>query len=526
MKNFRSVTKTLQTFNSLRIPYRSAGGDCGGGSAGGKKGVVLGVYDGCSPGEYKLTTATQRFDEVNGGKINTLIKGTDIKAGTCQVFANVSNDFNTVAVSNIGNEGVGYNELEKLDECKENIRVAAAVGARALQNEGMTTIFVEGFTNAEPAAEGSLLSVWRYQEQRSEEGRFPEVNVDLFDSEDRESWQRGKLKADCQNLARRIEETPSNLMTPSIFAGVAIDTLCPCGVAVDVRDKDWIESSKMSAFLSISKGSCEPPLLLEMGYCGGSPDGQPIVLSGKGITFDSGGLCLKNCPGMSEYRGDLAGAAVVLAVMKCVAMLSLPINVIGLIPLCENMIGGMATKPGDVVMSRNGKTIKIEDTDNEGRVVLADILPYACYLKPCLIVNVATLTPGMKKTLGTGASGTFTNSHSLYRELERAGSETGDRVWRFPFWRFYTQRVTDCIGVDVTNVGKGVGGGPCLGAAFLKEFITNEEFIHLDITGTGMLSNGVGHPYLRKGLMTGRPVRTIVQFLYQIACPHDKGDDC
>uniref|UniRef100_A0A224XM73 Cytosol aminopeptidase n=1 Tax=Panstrongylus lignarius TaxID=156445 RepID=A0A224XM73_9HEMI len=497
--------------------------DCGSSAA--RKGLVLGAYDGCTPAELKLTKIAQQFDEESGGKIKHLLKGgAGIKKGTAQVFTNISNDFYSVAVAGLGPEGVGLNDKEQLDECKENIRWAAATGARALQDSGINSVLVENFTNSESAAEGSILAVFQYQDNRNREHQQPNVKVELHEGGDKEGWARGALRADNQNFARKLEETPGNLMTPSIFAQMAIDSACPCGVQVDVRDRDWLETKRMNAFLTMAKGSCEEPLLLDIGYCGAPVTDKPVILIGKAITFDTGGLCLKNCEGMSENRGDLAGAAVTLAVVKCAAQMALPMNIRALIPLCESMPGGRAVKPGDVVVGLNGKTITIADTDNEGRITLVDPLVYSKTYLPCLIITTATLTPGIRWGLGSAATGIFTNSNDVWRELQRAGAESGDRVWRFPFWKYYKQKVTEFTSIDVHNVGEGKGAGPPLGAAFLKEFVPpGVDYLHLDITGTGLYSTGVGAPYLKKGVMTGRPVRTLVQFLYQTSCPHDKG---
>ncbi|XP_014240992.1 cytosol aminopeptidase-like [Cimex lectularius] len=500
--------------------------DCGGSST--KKGLVVGAYDGCSPGELKLTPTALKIDEETGGKLRALLKGDmTIKKGTAQVYSNIHPELYSIAVAGLGQEGIGLTESENLDECKENIRWAAGVGARALHETGLGTIFVEGFTNTESAAEGAILGTWQYQELKNRDHQYINAKIEMFEDQDREGWARGALRADCQNVARKLEETPANLMTPILFSQHALDLLCACGIQVEVRDRDWLEQKKFNAFLTLAKGSCEEPLLLEIGYCGGQPDDKPIVFIGKGITFDSGGLCLKKCEGMSEYRGDLAGAAVIVGVLKCIASMALPINVRALIPLCENQPGGMAIKPGDVVVGLNGKTIVVEDTDNEGRIIMVDPLVYSNTLYPCMVTSIATLTPGVRWGLGSGCSAVFTNSNPIWREINRAGAETGDRVWRFPFWKYYTKKITSYTGVDVHNVGKGTGAAPCLGAAFIREFAPpGIDLMHLDITGTGLLSTGYGHPYLRKGLMTGRPVRTIAQFLYQIACPHDRGDEC
>ncbi|BES99158.1 manganese ion Hypothetical protein [Nesidiocoris tenuis] len=497
-------------------------------SSASRKGIVLGAYDGCSSGEIKLTPAALKLDEETGGKLKMLTKdGAGIRKGTAQVFSNLHPEFYSIAIAGLGQEGLGVNESEYLDECKENIRWAAGTGARALQDSGISNIYMEGFTNTEAAAEGSILSVWRYQELKNKDQQLPNPKIELFEEGDRDGWQRGQLKAEAQNLARKIEETPANLMTPLTFAQIAIDVLCPCGINVEVRDRDWLEMKKFNAFLTIAKGSCEEPALLEISYCGGEAEEKPIVFIGKGVTFDSGGLCLSKCEGMSKFRGDLAGAAVVVALFKAVAMLALPINLRAFVPLCESMIGGMSVKPGDAVQGLNGKTVVVEDTHLEGRIIMMDPVAYSNAVHPCLVTTVATLTSGIKWGIGTGASGVFTNSHPVWREISRAGMESGDRVWRLPLWKHYTKKVTSFTNIDVHNVGKKFGAAPCLGAAFLKEFVPPKvDMLHLDISGTGMLSSGVGHPYLRKDLMTGRPVRTLIQFLYQIACPHTKGDEC
>ncbi|KAF6199658.1 hypothetical protein GE061_005956 [Apolygus lucorum] len=507
------------------LQFRFAG-DCLGSST--RKGVVLGAYDGCSEGEIKLTPTGLKLDEETGGKLRMVTKdGAGIRKGTAQVFTNLHPEYYSIAIAGLGPEGVGVNEPESLDECKENIRWAAATGARALQESGVHTVFVEAFTNSEAAAEGSVLSVWRYQELKSRSEQQPLTKVDLFEDNDRDGWMRGQLKAESQNLARKIEETPGNLMTPVTVAQIAIDVLCPCGIQVEVRDKDWLETKKFSALLTVAKGSCEDPVLLELAYCGGEQEEKPVVFVGKGITFDSGGLCLGECEGMSKFRGDLAGAAVIIAVFKAAATMALPINLRAYIPLCESMIGGMSMKPGDAVQGLNGKTVVIEDTHLEGRIIMMDPMTYSSIVHPCLMTTVGTMTSGIKWSIGSGPSGVFTNSHPVWREINRAGMESGDRVWRLPLWKYYTRKVTSFTNIDVHNVGKKVGAATCLGAAFLQEFMPPKvDLLHFDISGTGMISTGIGAPYLRKGLMTGRPVRTLIQFLYQIACPHSKGDEC
>ncbi|CAH1388892.1 unnamed protein product [Nezara viridula] len=444
-------------------------------------------------------------------------------------FQKLLKDFYAVAVAGTGADSACYNENETLDECKENIRISSAVGAQALQEMGCAEILVDGYTNTEAAAEGSSLGVWRYQDLKSKEHQLTEPNLSLFDDPDADGWQTGLWKADAQNIVRKLEETPANLMYPSAFAEAAIDILCPCGVHVEVRDRDWITDKHMTAFLAMSRSSCNPAMLLECSYCGGGESDKPVVLTGKGVTFDAGGLCLKrHSKNFEEHRADMAGAAVIVGVLKAMARLQVPMNVNALIPLMENMPGNMAMKPGDVVVSLNGKTIRIENPDNEGRVILADCLTFSNEYKPCLTINIATLTAAVRHALGSSASAAFCTSEVVWKELAKAGAETGDRVWRFPAWKMFTTKVTDWEGVDVHNVGCGRGGDPCLGAAFLMEFAPPVDFLHLDITGTGMSASGAcgNPPYYRKGFMTGRPTRALQQFLSQMACPLDRPTTC
>ncbi|KAL1129022.1 hypothetical protein AAG570_013554 [Ranatra chinensis] len=390
------------------------------------------------------------------GKIRELVKGSGLALGKARVFNNLGKGFFAVALAGLGPEGLGFNENENLNECKENIRIAAAVGARALQDSGVTGIKVEGFTDAESAAEGAALAVWRFQEYRDKVNRATASKVDLYDD----------------------------------------------------PDTEWMEQKGMSAFLELTRGSCEPPLMLELSYCGGGEDDKPVVMVGKGTTYDSGGLCLKRPEDMSEFRADMAGAAVLVGTMKALAVLNVPINANALIPLYENMPGGRATKPGDIVKGLSGKTIRMQDTAREARVAVSDALTYTTNYKPCLVINVGTLTDGITVALGASSTGVYTTSNVVWNELSRAGADTGYSAF------------------DLNNVGKGRGGDSCMGAAFLTNFVPPVDFLHMDISGTGMLSTGLGYPYIRQGTMTGRPTRTLVQFLYQMACPQDKGSPC
>lgn len=490
-----------------------------------KKGLVLGVYEGCNQGVFSMTPAASKFDQEVGGRITELIKGSDLKQGKAKVFHNLGHEFYAVAVSCAGPESLGFDSNEMLNECKEGIRMAVGAGVRELEKCKIGHIMVEGFSNAEAAAEAASLAVWRWQDLKAKENTAVEAKVDLYDDPDTEGWMRGIQKGEGQNIARRLSEIPANIMTPFAFSQAALEILCPCGVHVDIRDREWLEEKKFLAFLTMAKGSCEPPLFLELSYCGGGEGDKPVVLTGKGTTFDSGGLCLRPCKGMKEFRADMAGAAVVVGLLKTLATLGVPININALIPLMENMPGGACIKPGDVLVGMNNKTIRVERSDNDGRVILADALAYAINYNPCLTINVSTMSDGMLRALGSSATGTFTESDTVWHEMAKAGADTGDRVWRMPLWKFFTKRVRGYTNVDVHNVGYGRGGTPCLGAAFLKEFAPPADFVHMDLMGTGRTSSGTPN-YLRSGLMTGRPTRTLFQFLNQMACPLDRLSEC
>ncbi|KAF2893566.1 hypothetical protein ILUMI_12595 [Ignelater luminosus] len=487
-----------------------------------KKGLILGVYEGDND-EPVFTAAAQKFNDHLGGKLFDLVKScqSEISKGKTKIFNNLDKEFWSVALVGLGREKQGYHELEAIDQGMESVRIASGIGAQKLKKQGVTRILVEGLGRPEQAAEGAALALWRYQENKMREKWKPIPSLELFDDPDTESWQRGLFKAESQNLARRLSDTPANQMTPLHFAQETVNELCPCGIKVEVHDKDWIEVKRMHAFLAVARGSCEPPVCLEISYCGGPADQKPILFVGKGITFDSGGLCLKECHGMKKYRADMTGAAAVISTIRAASALSLPMNINAVIPLCENMPSGMAMKCGDVVMGLNGKSILIQDTDNEGRLLMADALVYGQQIhKPRLIIDVASLTPGIRRALGGAASGVFCNSQTMWSQVRKAGVITGDRVWRMPLWKYYTKKVAHYKSHDVNNRGIGKGD-PCLAAAFLNEFISCVDWIHFDTTGVGMKQEDKSFTYLTKGRMTGRPTRTLIQLLYQLSCPSE-----
>ncbi|UYV68354.1 LAP3 [Cordylochernes scorpioides] len=408
-------------------------------------------------------------------------------------------EYPCVSVVNLGPSNAGYNESEDIDERKENVRIAVAVGAKQLREVGVTSIDVDSCGDAEAAAEGTTLGLWSYDELKKKSSQKPKIAVNLLDSSElsMKGWQTGVIKGNGQNLARRLMETPANLMTPTKFAEVAKSVLKVA--TVTVRDKAWAEAQKMGSYLSVTQGTDEPPCFLEISYMTGRPEDKPVVLVGKGITFDSGGICLKPSSGMDKMRADMGGAACTLSTIYTLEQLGVPANVIGLIPLTENLINGKATKPGDVVVAMNGKSIQIDNTDAEGRLVLADALCYAHTLNPQAILDMATLTGAMMVALGSGAAGVYTSSNHIWSLLQKSGGVTGDRVWRMPLWNHYSRQVGDSQLADLNNIGKyGREGGCCTAAAFLREFVTTSEWAHIDIAGVMEAKDEVA--YLPKGM--------------------------
>ncbi|XP_064305273.1 cytosol aminopeptidase [Phalacrocorax carbo] len=484
----------------------------------GGKGLVLGIYSSEKDEDAaQFTSAGDAFNRLVSGKLRELLSvcGPPLKKGKTRIFHGLHQDFPSVVVVGLGKTNAGVNEQENWNEGKENIRAAVAVGCRQIQDLEIPCVEVDPCGDAQAAAEGAVLGLHEYNELKQK--KKPVVTPRLHGSAESEAWQKGVTYAEGQNLARYLMEAPANYITPIKFAEHIEQKLRSfSNVKVHIRPESWIATQQMGAFLSVAKGSAEPPIFLEIHYLGGAnANDSPLVFVGKGVTFDSGGISLKPSSGMDAMRADMGGAATVCSAIVTAAALNLPLNIIGLAPLCENMPSGKANKPGDVVRAKNGKTIQVDNTDAEGRLLLADALCYAHNFNPRAIVNAATLTGAMDVALGSAATGVFTNSSWLWTHLYEASILTGDRVWRMPLFEHYTKQVTDCPLADLSNIGKySRAGGACTAAAFLKEFVTASHWAHLDIAG--VMSNKDEVPYLRKG-MAGRPTRTLVEFAARLS---------
>ncbi|KAJ1545411.1 hypothetical protein HK405_007967, partial [Cladochytrium tenue] len=433
----------------------------------------------------------------------------------------------------------------------EASRLAAAASVRALapfapqtDGPGPLSVAIEAFFgNARAAAEGATLAGFKFTRFRSEGRKAAGVVAALASGATPEAaaeWDEGVVLASAQNLARELSETPSNHLPPRKFAQSAREALAGLeGVEVLERDADWIEAQRMGLLMAVARGSAEAPRVVEIVYRGAEDSTEkPIALVGKGVTFDSGGISIKPSAGMASMKGDMGGAAAVLAAMVAVAKLRVRRNVVAVIPLAENMPDGTATRPGDVVTARSGLTVEIDNTDAEGRLILADALHYAAEThKPWAVVELSTLTGAIDVALGSAYAAAFTASDALWGELEAAGRAAGDPFWRMPMAPVstvaaagssdgdtdstpasphaaaaYGRALKDATVVaDLCNVGGGRSGGACTAAAFLARFVPpGVEFAHLDIAG--VFENKGVSGCLGKG-MTGRPVRSVVEFV-------------
>jgi leucyl aminopeptidase len=306
------------------------------------------------------------------------------------------------------------------------------------------------------------------------------------------------------NLARDLGNLPPNVCTPTYLADTAIDIGRKFKFRTRVFTEGQLKNLGMDALLAVSKGSAQPARFIEMIYTGTSKNKRPIILIGKGVTFDSGGISIKPSSGMDEMKYDMSGAGSVLGTLLTISKLKLPVNVVGLIPAVENMPGGKATRPGDIVRTKSGQTVEILNTDAEGRLILCDALTYAEKFNPSAVIDIATLTGACVVALGKIATGLFSNSDELAAEISDAGENSWDKVWRMPVWDEYQQQLKSNF-ADMANIG-GREAGSVTAACFLSRFATKFPWAHLDIAGTGWNSGA------NKG-STGRPVPLLCDFI-------------
>ncbi|MGH7255104.1 MAG: leucyl aminopeptidase, partial [Nitrospirales bacterium] len=324
---------------------------------------------------------------------------------------------------------------------------------------------------------------------------------------------RGQVCAEATAYVRDLCNHPANVMTPARIAAEAKTIAKERHVKLTILERRDMERLGMGALLGVARGSNEPPKFIILDYQGGGDGrgragGKPTVLVGKTITFDTGGISLKPSENMEQMKADMTGGAEVLATVRAAARLRLPLHLIGILPAAENMPGGRAMKPGDIVTTLSGKTVEVQNTDAEGRLILADGLAYATRYKPAAIIDVATLTGACMVALGQFAIGMLGNNDKLKHQIEQAGKKSGERVWEMPLWDEYFEQLRSEV-ADMRNIG-GRGGGMITAALFLSQFVGDVPWVHLDIASTDWTDRE--QPCIAKG-PTGIGTRLLIQYL-------------
>ncbi|MGH7507924.1 MAG: leucyl aminopeptidase [Gemmatimonadales bacterium] len=390
---------------------------------------------------------------------------------------------------------VGLGKPDEVDRAA--IRRAAAVAAKRARTIGVTHatfhLSPEGGGKVKPSdagqviAEGLAQGAWQYNEMKrpNEDNKKPPLErVDILATDAvadlTEGHQTGEAIGAGQAFARSIQVLPGNICTPSYVADSASELARRHGLEATILDKAAIEREKMGALLSVAQGSAEEPRFIALEYKGA--EGAPIVLVGKGVTFDTGGISIKPAQNMEDMKYDMSGAAAVLGTFEMLGRLKPRVHVVGLIPSTENMPSGTALKPGDVVTSHYGKTIEVINTDAEGRLILVDALSYARRYQPAAVVDIATLTGAIVVALGHTATGVMGSDDKLVEDIRLAGDRAGERVWPLPLWEDYRDLMKSDI-ADLKNSG-GRPAGSISAAWFLREFVDGFPWAHLDIAGT------------------------------------------
>jgi leucyl aminopeptidase len=472
--------------------------------------IVVGVWQG-----PKLSPSAVRIDTVSSHAINDVLSRGDFEGelGAVLLLATMPN------LAGVRVLLVGLGAEADFAESRYHSALCAATTMLRATGAAETTLCLtelpvngrDGAWKIEQAVLAVMEGLYRFDTLKSEpKKQRPLARVVFHIAENVEApaaqaaLDRAAAIAEGVTLAKDLGNLPGNICTPTYLADRARELGGRCGIEVQILDKEEIERLGMKAFLAVASGSGQPPKLIVMKYHGGTRGAPPVVLVGKGITFDTGGLNIKSSAEMEHMKFDMCGAASVLGALRAAALLRLPLNAVGIIPAAENMPDGNAIRPGDVVTTMSGQTVEILDTDSEGRLVLADALTYAERYEPAVLVDVATLTGAIVSALGDVGSGMFSSSDALVREVLEAGDRAWDRVWHMPLWPEYQDRFKSNI-ADFANVGP-QGDCAITAACFLSRFTRRYPWVHLDIAGTAS-KNGADE------CATGRPVGLLVHFL-------------
>ncbi|WP_291990447.1 leucyl aminopeptidase [Candidatus Accumulibacter sp. ACC007] len=477
--------------------------------------VVVGVFE-----PRKLTLAAELIDNAARSHLSDIIRRGDMegKAGTTLLLHNVPGTLcDRVLLVGLGKEKE-FGDREYCDAIRSAVRTLNETGSF----DG-TVFLTETSVRKRSAAwrvrQAALVAqqtVYRFDQFKSKKDKVRRPLRKLTFIVDRrnelaaaeEALCEGQAIAEGMSLAKDLANLPGNVCTPSFLAETAQKLAEEHQIECQILEREEMAALGMHALLSVAQSSHQAPKLIVLQYKGGKSDEKPVVLVGKGVTFDSGGISLKPAPEMDEMKYDMCGAASVLGTIKAAALMKLPLNLTVIVPSTENMPGGGASRPGDIVTSMSGQTIEILNTDAEGRLILCDALTYAARFEPDTVIDVATLTGACVVALGHVATGLFANNDTLARELEHAGDEAHDRAWQMPLWNDYQELLKSPF-ADMANIG-GRWGGSITAACFLARFTKKYVWAHLDIAGTAWTSGA------EKGA-TGRPVPLLMHYLLKRA---------
>ena len=474
--------------------------------------IVVSLFEGVEqPGG-----ATAAVDRALGGAISSLISRREIKGKFGEV--GIVHTFGKLPGRMVAVAGLGKCE----DLNADRIRGVAGEFCRALRKlncrkiatilHGADTGGIEAGASAAAIAEGALLGLYSFTEYKKPEYEdVKEMLIVVKEEEAAPSLERAvdkaRVVAEAASLARTMVDEPANHMTPSRMAEAAKEIAGKYDLEFKVFDREDMEAMGMGALLGVARGSNEPPKLMTLSYRGDGRSEEALGFLGKGITFDSGGISIKPSEGMGEMKGDMAGAAAVVAALGAIAQLKPQVNVTAIVPATENLPSGTALKPGDILKAMNGKTIEVISTDAEGRLILADALCYGQKLGLSPLIDLATLTGACRIALGTLYGGLFSNNRDLAEKVLKAGERAGERMWQMPMPAEYKELIKSEV-ADIKNGGNRLGGA-ITAALFLAEFAGDTPWVHVDIAGPASSTKESG--YLVKGA-TGFGVRTLVEF--------------
>ena len=474
--------------------------------------IVVGVYEG-----GMLSPSAMELDTASGHALSEAVSRGDLEGelGTTLLLTRIPNAASErVLLVGLGAEREFVESSYRTAICAatRTLRTTGAAEATLCLNE-LPVNGRDGAWKIEQAVLAVMDGIYRFDKLKSQPPKqkraLKKVALHLADRSEASAAEaaihRAVAIAEGITLAKDLGNLPANVCTPTYLAEQARELGRHHGFEVTILDQKDIGTLGMKALLAVAGGSRQPPKLIVMEYHGGAREALPVVLVGKGITFDTGGLSIKSSSEMEEMKFDMCGAASVFGALRAAALMKLPLNVVGIIPAAENMPDGNAIKPGDVVTTMSGQTVEILDTDSEGRLVLSDALTYAEKYKPAVLVDVATLTGAIVSALGEIASGVFSNSDALVREVLEAGDSAWDRAWHMPLWPEYQDTFKSNI-ADFANVGPHGEGCAITAACFLSRFTKRYPWVHLDIAGTASKSGE------NKGA-TGRPVALLAHFL-------------